>query len=65
MYTSQKVTPVADLRRAPPPPTAQTFVIFIQFLGKFWQNHRLAPPPGGLALPPIGNPGSAPVREYE
>ena len=27
---------------------------------KFWQNHRLAPLPGGLAPPPTENPGSVP-----
>ena len=30
---------------------------------KIWQNHMLAPPQGGgLAPPPMGNPGSAPAR---
>ena len=35
---------------------------FFQFhavFGKFWQNRMLAPPPGELAPPPRGNPGSA------
>ena len=30
---------------------------FMQFFGKIWQNHMLKPP-GGLAPPPRGNPGS-------
>ena len=42
------------------PPTAQNFLNFMQFFGKFWQNRRLAPLPGGLAPPRTGNPGSAP-----
>ena len=29
---------------------------------KIWKNCMLAPPSGGLAPPPIGNPGSAPVN---
>ena len=28
---------------------------------KIWQSHMLVSPPGGLALPPMGNPGSAPA----
>ena len=41
------------------PPTAQNFLNFMQFFAKFgkiicWH------PPGGLAPPPMGNPGSAP-----
>ena len=31
------------------------------FFGNFWQNRRLAPPPGGLAPLPTGNPGFVPV----
>ena len=27
-----------------PPITAQNFLNFMQVLGNFWQNHRLAPP---------------------
>ena len=43
---------------APPPPTSQKFLNFMQFFVKFgkiicWR------PPGGLAPPPTGNPGSA------
>ena len=41
------------------PPTAQNVLNFMQFFHKFMQNHMLAPP-GGLAPPPTGNPGSAP-----
>ena len=42
------------------PPTAQIFLAFMQFLGKFdkivcWR------PPGGLPPPPTGNPGSVPA----
>ena len=49
-----------------PPPTALNVVNFVNFLnfmwlfGNFWQNHRLAPHPGGLAPLPMGNPVSAP-----
>ena len=50
-------------RHVPPPPTVQNFCNFMQFFGKFWQNHRLAPPPGWLVPPPMGNPGSAPALE--
>ena len=39
----------------PPDPNS---VIFMQFLGNFWPNNRLVPPPRGLAPPPLGNPGS-------
>ena len=41
------------------PPTAQNFLNFMQFFTKFGKNHMLAPPLGGLAPPPTGNPGSA------
>ena len=34
---------------------------FMQFFGNFWQNCRLAPPPGGLVLPHTGNAGFAPA----
>ena len=44
----------------PPPPIAHNFLNFMQFCGKLWQNRRLAPPPRGLAPPPVGGPGSAP-----
>ena len=40
-------------------PSGSSSFIFMQFLGKFWPNNRLAPPPWGLAPPPLGNPGSA------
>ena len=43
---------------APPLPRGPNSFNFIQFFGKIWQNHVLAPP-GGLAPPPRGNPGSA------
>ena len=33
---------------------------FMQFFGEIWQNRMLAPP-GGLAPPSRGNPGSATV----
>ena len=49
---------VADLR---PPPHGPKCSQFHAVFGKFWQYHRLASPPGGLAPPPTGNPGSAPV----
>ena len=43
------------------PPNDQNSFNFMQFWGKIWQNRMLAPPPGGLASPPWGNPGSATV----
>ena len=48
---------MADLGGAPPygPNFSQFYAVF----RKMWQNHMLAPP-GGLAPPPTGNPGSAP-----
>ena len=52
--------PVADLRGgardAPPSPK---FLHFHAVFGKNWPNSRWAPPPLGLAPPPLGNPGSA------
>ena len=64
---------MADLRgregRAPPlgsdgskggAPRPKMFSISCVFL-EFLENHRLATPPGGLAPPPMGNPGSAPA----
>ena len=48
---------LADLRGGGA--TAQNFLNFMPFFGKFWQNHRLASPPRGLAPPATGNPGSA------
>ena len=44
----------------PPPHTDQNFLNFMQFLGKIWQICMLASPPGGMAPPPTGNPGSSP-----
>ena len=48
---------VADLggrpRRAPPPPSDQIFLDFMQFLGKFNKIVSQRPPPWGLA-PPLG-----------
>ena len=43
------------------PPYGPKICNFMQFFGKFWQNRRLALPPGGLAPPPTGNPGFAPA----
>ena len=47
---------VADLGGAP---YGQKFSQFHAVFRKIWQNHMLAPL-GGLAPPPMGNPGSAP-----
>ena len=44
-----------------PPLQSNFFAISCSFFGTFWQNCRLAPPPGGLAPLPTGNPGSAPA----
>ena len=41
----------------PGPKCSQSHAVFC----KIWQNHMLAPP-GGLAPPPTGNPGSAPGK---
>ena len=52
---------VADLRggsREPRPPWGSKFFQFHAVFGKIWQNRMLAPP-GELAPPPRGNPGSA------
>ena len=46
------VKPVADLGK---------FSQFHAVFRKIWQNHMLASP-RGLAPPPTGNPGSAPVN---
>ena len=57
--------PVADLggvTGVPPPPTAQTFLNFMQFWGKF--DKIVCWPPRGSAPPPTGNPGSAPGVRY-
>ena len=54
---------VADLRGARgthAPSWGPKFFQFHAVFGKIWQNRMLAPPPPGeLALPPRGNPGSA------
>ena len=42
-----------------PPPWGPKFFQFHAVFGKIWQNRMLAPPPGELAPPPRGNPGSA------
>ena len=48
----------------PPQPPGPNSFNFMQFWGEFWQNRMLAPP-GGLAPPPRGNPGSVTeVLEY-
>ena len=52
--------PVADLIERPLHPKFSQFHAVFQ---KIWQNHMLALP-GGLAPPPMGNPGSAPVNHY-
>ena len=51
---------VADLRgaRGTRPPRGSKFFQFHSVFGKIWQNRMLAPP-GELAPPPRGNPGSA------
>ena len=46
------------VRDAPPPPGGPNSFNFMQFFGKIWQNRMLVPP-GELAPPPRGNPGSA------
>ena len=55
---------VADLRGAPPasapPYGSPKFSQFHAVFRKIWQDRMLAPP-RGLAPPPAGNPGSAPV----
>ena len=48
-------------RRAPSP-HGPKFSQFHAVFRKIWQNRVLAPPRGGLALPPMGNPGSAPAK---
>ena len=49
-------------RDAPSPPGSKFFQLHAVF-GKFWQNRMLAPP-GELAPPPRGNPGSATGEAY-
>ena len=41
--------------------TDQNFLHFMQFFNKSGKFVYWRPPPGGLAPPPTGNPGSAPV----
>ena len=57
-WDPKTVTPhaVADLRGDARGPNSFNFM---QYLGKFRKNHMLAPP-GELAPPPTGNPGSSP-----
>ena len=58
---------VADLRggaRDTRPPWGPKFFQFHAVFGKIWQNLMLAPPPGELAPPPRGNPGSATAWIY-
>ena len=45
----------------PPSPPGSKFFQFQAVFRRIWQSRMLAPPPlpGGLALPPRGNPGSA------
>ena len=43
------------------PPHGPKFSQFHAVFRYIWQNHMLAPPPEGLAPPPTGDPGSAPV----
>ena len=61
MVSGLIVFTVADLGGASGahPPMAEKFSQFPAVFRKIWQNHMLAPP-GGLAPPPTGNPGSAP-----
>ena len=40
-------------------PLGSKFFQFHAVFGKIWQNRILAPPPGELAHPPRGDPGSA------
>ena len=47
------------------PPTAQKFLNFMQFFGKFGKSYVGGPLPDGLALPPTGNPGSGPQMLFE
>ena len=62
-WNSRRLGAVADLGGARParaPPYGSKFSQFHAVFREIWQNHMLAPPPGGLAPPPTGNPGSAP-----
>ena len=47
------------------PPRSKMTSVSCSLLLKIVQNRRLAPPPGGLAAPPMGNPGSAPELPNE
>ena len=51
---------VADPKGAPP--TAQNVLNFMQFFGKFGKIVCWRPSPGGLAPPPVGNPGFTPDK---
>ena len=58
----QLLLPVADLRggaRDAHPPGGPNSLNFNQLLGKFGKIICWRPPPGELAPPPRGNPGSA------
>ena len=50
---------MADLRGGGRRPCAAHSLNFMQFLGKFGKFVCWRPPPGELAPPPRGNPGSA------
>ena len=47
------------------PPWRSKFFQFHTVFEKIWQNRILVPPPGELAPPPRGNPGSATGRESD
>ena len=60
-----KIKSVVDLggcRGCTRPPTAQNFLNFMQFFGKF--GNFLCWHPRWLVPPPMGNPGSAPQSVY-
>ena len=56
---------VADLRGAPPARASPYGPKFSQFHADFWKFWQIVGwrPLGGLAPPPTGNPGSAPVEQ--
>ena len=60
-------TPVADLRggRRGRPPGGPNSFDFMQFLGNFGKIVCCRPPPGELAPPPRGNPGSATAHQQK
>ena len=58
IFAECRMSPVADLRGREGRPPGPKFFQFHAVFGKIWQNHMLAPP-GELAPPPQGNPGSA------